>query len=60
MMTDRTNLSSSDKDKYPKGHLYRDTWIPPELSVKRFLVISSKIHNDYGYLNSFKFIHNSF
>jgi hypothetical protein len=55
MMTDRTNLSSSDKDKYPKGHLYRDTLIPPELTVKRFLVISSKNHIKYGYLNSFKF-----
>ncbi|RLA84678.1 MAG: hypothetical protein DRG78_00830 [Epsilonproteobacteria bacterium] len=46
---------SYTKEDMPEGHLYRNSLIPPGVTVKMFFVISSKNHKDYGYLNSFKF-----
>lgn len=47
---------ASTGDTYPKGHLYhKSILIPPGIKIKRFLVVSSKNHKDYGYLNSLKF-----
>ncbi len=41
-----------NKQIYPKGHIYNDNIIvPPGISVKRFFIISSKNHKNYGYLN---------
>jgi hypothetical protein len=45
-----------ERNTYPKGHLYNTQLIPPGATVKRFFIISSKNHKDYGYLNSFKFL----
>ena len=41
---------------FPDGHLYKNNiLIPPGLSVKRFFVLSSKNHKEYGYLNNLSF-----
>lgn len=46
---------SGNGEAYPKGHLYhKSILIPPGIKIKRFLVVSSKNHADYGYLNSLK------
>lgn len=46
----------NSKNKYPKGHIYSgNIIIPPGLSAKRFLIVSSKNHKKYGYLNTLDF-----
>ena len=46
----------NNKEQYPEGHLYyEDIVVPPKLSIKRFMIISSKNHDKLGYVQTFTF-----
>jgi hypothetical protein len=59
ILDEKDNLSQTLKNNnqtYPNGHLYKnDILIPPALSVKRYFIVSSKNHKEYGYLNKLSF-----
>jgi hypothetical protein len=46
----------NNNEQYPEGHLYyEDIVVPPKLSIKRFMIISSKNHDKLGYVQTFTF-----
>ncbi len=53
---DLSRSLKKNKQIYPKGHIYNgDIIVPPGISVKRFFIVSSKNHKNYGYLNQLVF-----